>query len=56
MSTNGLDFSDGAQPPLGDNPDITFDPDASPQHISGATRWNVAAASRASSDAIPPSR
>ena len=34
MSTNGLDFSDGAQPPLGDNPDLKFDPDSSqPAHL-----------------------
>jgi hypothetical protein len=34
MSTNGLDFSDGAQPPLGDNPDMKFDADASqPAHL-----------------------
>lgn len=31
MSTKGLDFSDGAQPPLGDNPDIKFD--AQPAHL-----------------------
>jgi hypothetical protein len=34
MSTKGLDFSDGAQSPLGDNPDIKFDPDPSqPAHL-----------------------
>jgi NADPH oxidase 2 len=35
MSTSGLDFSDGAHAlPLGDNPDVKFDADASqPAHL-----------------------
>lgn len=34
MSTDGLDFSDGPQLPLGDDPDTKFSPDASqPAHL-----------------------
>jgi hypothetical protein len=53
MSTNGLDFSNGAQPPLGDNPDIKFDPESSQPthlrrnktehcHIQGLQQFNTA--------------